>query len=290
LEGNKGYKKEYMNLKGFFDKAYNEKWAIGHFNFSTLEHFLAISEAAEELKSPVILATSRGEADFVGIDTAVFLTKSAKERGIKIFLHLDHGKDLDFIKKAVNCGYDSVHFDGSSLPFEDNLKLSKKVVEYAKDRGVFVEGEIGVIPGESSEFESRLDSKKGSFTDPIRVREFVEKTKLDSLAVSVGNIHGIYKEMPDIDYDLIDEIKGNTKIPLVFHGGSGFSDKEIRRVVEKGFQKINVNTLLRKTWKESLQKSLSSESIKPYQLLDPVKKEIKKEVKRYIKLLGSENK
>ena len=146
------------SLKYFFKKAKKEKWAIGQFNFSTLEQLKAIVSAAEKLKSPVILGTSQGEVNFFGIEEAILLRDLYRKKFPYIYLNLDHGKDVNLIKKAINLGYDCVHFDGSGLDFQENLKITKKIVKYAHKKGCLVEGEIKSIHG-GSEIHKELPKK-----------------------------------------------------------------------------------------------------------------------------------
>ena len=132
------------NLKYYFNKAYTEHWAIGQFNFSTFEQVKGIVQAAQSLKSPIILGTSEGESKFVGLQEAVAMRDVLRKKtGLPIFLNLDHGKSFEYLKEAINAGYDMVHFDGSKLPLEENIKISQQVVKFAKWRGVVVEGEVG---------------------------------------------------------------------------------------------------------------------------------------------------
>lgn len=272
-----------MFLSEIFEKAKREKWGVPQFNFSTFAQLRGIIQAGSDLDSPIILGTSEGEAGFLGMRRVVKLVEATREEGKKdIFSHLDHGKSFKVVKEAVEAGYDSVQIDGSELPFDENLKITEKVVKYAKERDVWVEGELGVIGG---------GKKKSVFTDPSFVSEYVKKTGVDSLAVSIGNVHGVLGKMPRLRFDILREIKKETDIFLVFHGSSGFSLKEIKKVVKEGFQKVNINTALRKEWRRVLEKSLrDNKSIKPYEILPSVSNATEKKCKEYIKILNASGK
>ncbi len=277
------YNETSMYLGDIFKKAKEEKWAVPQFNFSTLSQLRGIIQAGSVLGSPIILGTSEGEAGFLGMKKVAKLVEAIRKEGKKdVFSHLDHGKSFEVVKDAVEAGYDSVHIDGSELPFDENLKITEKVVKYAKEKDVWVEGELGVIGG---------GKKKSVFTDPSFVSEFVKKTGVSSLAVSIGNVHGVLDKMPRLRFDILRKIKKEADIFLVFHGSSGFSLKEIKKVVEEGFQKVNVNTALRKEWRRVLEKSLrNKKSIKPYEILPSVSDATEKKCKEYIKILNASGK
>jgi len=275
-------------LKYFFKNAKKEGWAIGQFNFSTLEQLKAIVCAAEKLKSPVILGTSQGEANFFGLEEAVLLRNLYRKKFPYIYLNLDHGKDVNLIKKAINLGYDCVHFDGSSLNFQENLKITKKIVKYAHKKGCLVEGEIKSIQG-SSEIHKELP-KEVLLEDIERAKEFVKKTEIDSLAINIGNVHGVYKKSIRLNIEHLKKIKREIPIFLVLHGGSGTSKKDIKEAIKNGVVKINVNTELRKAWREGLEKSLKKheDTIKPYNILPEVILKVEETVEKKIKLFKSQ--
>ena len=275
------------SLKYFLQKAKKEKWAIGQFNFSTLEQLKAIVSAAEKLKSPIILGTSQGEINFFGMEEAIVLRNLYRKKFPYIYLNLDHGKDIDLIKKAIDLGYDCVHFDGSSLDFKENLKTTRKIVKYAHKKGCLVEGEIKSIQG-SSEVHKKLPNEI-LLEDIEKAKEFVKKTEVDSLAINIGNLHGVYAKSIRLKIDHLQKIKKAIPVFLVLHGGSGTSKKDIKEAIKNGVVKINVNTELRKTWREGLEKSLkrNKETIKPYNILPEVISEIEKVVEEKIKLFES---
>tara|TARA_Y100000310_G_scaffold329214_1_gene398622 strand:- start:854 stop:1693 length:840 start_codon:yes stop_codon:yes gene_type:complete len=278
-----------MNLKSYLNKAKKGKWAIPQFNFSTLEQLRGILAKAEQLKSPIILGTSQGELNFLGLKEVVALLEISKTKyNVPVFLNLDHGKDISSIKKAIDYGYSAVHFDGSKLSLKENIKLTKQIVDYAHKRGVIVEGELGHIQGESKLNKVKMIFKKEYLTDVDQVNEFVKKTKVDSLAISIGNVHGVYKGRPKIDFTRLKEISDQTNCFLVLHGGSGIFKSDIKKAIKMGIVKINVNTELRMAWKNSLEKSLKL--VKPYKVLIPVQNAIGKKVEEKVKLFDSINK
>jgi len=263
-----------MTLKNYLKKAKKEKWAIGQFNFSTLEQLRAILAAAEKLKSPAILGVSQGEVGYLGLKEVLALVEIAKSG--PVFLNLDHGKDLDLIKKAIDYGFSAVHFDGSAFSLDKNIKYAKKIVEYAHKKKVLVEGELNTI-------------EKDSLTSLKQAERFLKETKADSLAIAVGNRHGFYRNVR-LNFERLEQINKEIGAFLVLHGGSGISEAQIKKAIDLGIVKINVNTELRLVWKKSLKVLLSGKEIKPYRILTEVQKDIQKKVEEKIKLFGSRNK
>jgi fructose-bisphosphate aldolase class II len=276
------------NLKFYLKRAEKEKWAIGQFNFSNLKILKAIIEAAKKKKAPIIVGTSEGESKSIGILQTVALVESyRKETGLPIFLNLDHGKSFDYIKKAIDVGYDAVHFDGSKFSLKDNIEITKRVVKYARKRGVLVEGEVGVV--------GSVSKKKGRLTNPLDALEFIKETEIDSLAVAIGNLHGMRSSgiNPALNLERLKEIKKRVgKTPLVLHGGSGTSFKDIKSAIRLGIVKININTELRIAYTNTLKKVLKKKpkEITPYKYIPEVIKAVEKVVEEKIKLFGSVNK
>jgi len=275
-------------ILNLFKKAQRGRWAIGHFNISNLETLKAIFQAAQKLKSPVIVGTSEGESKFLGLKQAASLIRSFKEETkLPIFLNLDHGRSFDYIKKAIDAGYDAVHFDGPGLSLEKNIQETKKVVNYARKHGVLVEGEAGVI--------GDVGKQKGVLTEPKDALRFVKETKVDSLAVAIGNLHGIEASgiNPKLNLKRLREIKekiGN--IPLVLHGGSGTPEADIKKAIKSGIVKININTELRMAYTNTLKKSFQEKptEIVSYKYMPLVVEAVQKIVEEKIRLFGSQNK
>ena len=267
------------NLKYYLQKAYKEHWAIGQFNFSDFSQVKGIVSAAQNLKCPIILGTSEGESKFVGLNKAVAIRNVLrKETGLPIFLNLDHGKSFEYLKTAILAGYDMVHFDGSKLPLEENIKISKEVVNFAKKNGIVVEGEVGRFGTDASRlYQEKFEIKEEDLTDPKQALLYLGKTNVDILAVSVGTFHGIDISgvSPHIRLERLKEITirlrsgRENNIPLVLHGGSGTPEKDIKEAISLGIVKININTEVRLAFTSNLRKTLdiNKNEITPYKYL-----------------------
>jgi len=267
------------------------------FNFSDFTQLKAIVEKCKDLKSPAILGTSEGESKFFGLDEAVALRNVLRKKtGLSIFLNLDHGKSFEYAKQAIDAGYDMVHFDGSKLPLEENIKISKEVVKYAKWRGVLVEGEVGRLGTDSSKiYLEKFVIKEEDLTKPEQAKEYVKRTRVDLLAVSVGNFHGIEASGmdPNLRLDILNKIKkevGNTL--LVLHGGSGTQENDIKETIKLGIVKININTELRVAFSGTLKRVLDAnpEETTPYKYLPEAQKSVAKIVEAKIGIFGSASK
>ena len=222
-----------VTTKEMFKKAYEGKYAIGAFNVDNMDIMKAVLDAAEEKKSPVIIAISSGALAFIGVEyIKELLVCSTKKYSVPIALHLDHGKSVELCKKCVDLGFTSVMIDASSYDYETNIKMTKEVVEYAHARGVVVEAELGAIAG--IEDEVQVDDKYGCFTHPDEAVDFVSRTGIDSLAIAIGTAHGAYKfkpgQKPQLRFDILEEIEQKLpSFPLVLHGASSVphSDLEV---------------------------------------------------------------
>jgi fructose-bisphosphate aldolase class II len=285
-----------MKFLSYLKKAKKEGWAIGQFNVSGAEILIAIIQAAKKLKSPVIIGTSEGESRFLGlVQTAALVRTWQNESGLPLVLNLDHSRSFDYIKKAVGAGYGAVHFDGSRLLFEENIKTARKIVEYARKRGVLVEGEFSAILGASKILEKPPKIKEKNLTDPGQAREFVEKTGVQSLAVSIGTFHGIEASgsSPSLDFQRLKEIrKAAGNVFLALHGGSGVAADDLKKAIQLGITKVNINTELRLAWSGTLRKTLEKKpkEIVPYKIMPEVIEAVRGVVEEKIKLLGSQNK
>jgi fructose-bisphosphate aldolase class II len=285
------------NLKYYLEKARTEKFAIGQFNFSDFTQMKAIVEAGAEKKSPIILGMSEREAQFFGLDEAVALRDVLRRKtGLPIFLNLDHGKTFHYLKQAIDAGYDMVHFDGSKLPLDENIKITKEVKSYASWRGVIVEGEVGKIGTDSSKlYSEKFEIKEDDLTKPEDAFKFLKETKVHLLAVSVGNFHGIEISGidPNLRLDVLKAIKAKIgETSFVLHGGSGTPEDDIKQAIQLGIVKININTELRLAFSGNIRRALDNnrEEITPYNFLLDAKDSVKKVVLRKIDLFGSANK
>ena len=275
--------------------AYKNGYAVGAFNFSTIEILNGIIDAASELNSPLILSTSENELKHLRPWNASALVKGYAEKlSIPVVLHLDHGKSFDMVKYAIDNGYTSVHIDASSLPKDENIELTRKVVDYAHKLGVWVEAEIGHVAGSSSIHNEEIinEANKNVFTDPDVAKEFVEKTNCNALAISIGNAHGLYKDAPNIRFNILEEIRKKVNIPLVLHGGSGIPEDQVKRAISLGIAKVNINTEMRIAFSNTIKEFLNQnhEDIVPYHILGKASDAVKEVVKQKIKMFGSEGK
>ncbi len=284
-------------MLNIFQRAKQEKYAIGAFNISNLEQLKGIIGAAVKLKSPILIATSEGESKFLGKkQIRVLIDAYKQETGLPIWLHLDHGKSFETIEEAIEAGYDSVHFDGSALDFKENVTISRKVVKLAKKYKIKnVEGEIGYLRGKSA-LGQEEEAKEEDLTNPEQALEFVKKTGVDSLAIAIGNVHGVFKsgKNPNLRIDCLIEIeqKLRKKAFLVLHGGSGTPEEDIIKAVNNGIAKVNVNTELRVAYTHSLKDSLDSnpDQTTPYKIMPPVVDAVQEIVENKIILFGSDYK
>lgn len=289
------------NLKQYLKSAQMGRWAIGQFNFSDFTQMKAILAAAEEMKSPVILGTSEGESKFFGLEEAVALRNVLRKKGPKgyplpIFLNLDHGKSFEYLKKAIDLGYDMVHFDGSKLSLEENIKITKEVVKYAKWRGVLVEGEVGRVGNDSSKlYSEKFQINEDDLTKPDEALKYLDEARANLLAVSIGNFHGIEVSGidPNLRLNVLKEIKNKIGgAMLVLHGGSGTPEDDIKEAIKLGIVKININTEIRLAFSGNLRRFLDNnpEEIVPYKFLVDAENSVEKVVERKIDLFGSAGK
>ena len=230
------------NLAAILQPAYEGKYAVGSFNSYNFETFRGSIEAGIETNTPIIAAFGAKYLANMSLDTAHAIVYSlAKDIDIPVCLHLDHCKDMAVVFQAIKAGFGSVMYDGSALPFEENIANTKAVCAAAHACGVSVEAELGSLAaGEKSHEGSASDVQ--AYTDPKAAKRFAEETGVDALAVSIGTVHGMYKGKPNIRIDILKAINAELGIPLVLHGGSGTPEKDIRDCIANGISKINVNT------------------------------------------------
>ena len=273
-------------LKTILDVAYDNKYAVGSFNGYNSETFRGIIEAGKETKTPIILAFGAKYLTNFSLESAAALTKSlAEDLDIPVCLHLDHCSDMDVVFRAIKAGFGSVMYDGSMLPYEQNLANTKKVCDVAHACGVSVEAELGSIAAGDKSHEGSADDKE-VYTDPKLAKEFVEITKVDALAVSVGTVHGLYKGKPNIRFDILEEINKEVGFPLVMHGGSVIPEEDILKSIANGISKINVNTEIATYAVEQTAKYLQEKQ--PHFSVLSLKQEefVKEIVKKYIAFFG----
>lgn len=254
-----------MNLKEALQKANQDKVAIGHFNISDLAALKGIAGAARELDVPVIIGLSEGERAFVGLNEAVALVRSiAKEYNQEIFINADHTHSLESAIAAANAGFDSIVYDRSELPFEENIKDTANAVKELKkiNPNIIIEGEIGNI-GSGSEIHEKAPENIGLSTPEESLR-FIRETGVDVLAPAVGNMHGLLASMVSGDVekrlhlDVIEAIKKATGIYLTLHGASGTNDEDMKKAIEAGITVIHINTEIRMAWRKGLDAALAA--------------------------------
>jgi len=237
--------------------AMNQKYAVGAFNVYNYETILGVLKAAKKEGVPVIIAFGERYLENMDFDTVVSITERlACEFSIPLVLHLDHCKSFEHIVQAIRAGFTSVMFDGSSLPFEENMLKTSEIVRMAHAAGVSVEAELGAI---ASGDLSNEEGAKQIYTDPSQAKIFVDKSGVDALAVSIGTVHGLYKGEPKIDINTLKKIHSAVQIPLVLHGGSGTPKNILRDCIHNGICKINVNTEISTNVVDKLQDLFSTE-------------------------------
>ena len=243
-----------VNLKEILKYAENNKCAIGMFNATGLDSIKAIIEAAEELNTPVILAHAEVHNIYNDISLiGPIMLDVAKRAKVKVCVHLDHGTSLEMIKKAIEIGFTSIMIDASSLEFEDNIKLTKKVVSMCHPLNISVEGEIGRIKSLDDTSDNEYYYTKAS-----EAEIFLKETGVDALAIAFGTQHGFYKEKPELKIDVIKDVKKVVNIPLVMHGGSGLSEEQFKKCIDAGIRKINYYSYMSKAGYDAAKKVIES--------------------------------
>ena len=241
------------NIKFWEEKAQEGKYAIPHFNVWNAEMLMGVIDAGEEAKAPIIISFGTG---FVGNtsfeDFSHMMVSMAEKASIPVITHWDHGRSLEIIQNAYNHGMNSVMRDASAFDFEENIRLTKEAVDYFHPLGIPVEAELGHV-GNETVYEEALAHYQ--YTNPEQAAEFVERTKCDSLAVAIGNQHGVYTSDPKLNFEVIKKVREAVSIPLVLHGASGISDDDIRQAIDLGIAKINIHTELCLAAMEAIQKN-----------------------------------
>lgn len=285
-----------MSIAKWFDRAQSDGFAIGAFNVANLETFKAVIEAAQAEHSPVIIESSDGEAAFVGPANLVDLVDNARqETGLPIFLNLDHSREPDKVITGIEAGFDLVHYDGSKNDIDTNIRNLRELVPSAHRHHILVEGEADyIIEGSEVRNMSAAEGKaKSVMTDPARAAEFVAKTSIDTFAVSIGNVHGLYTSPKKLDLELLGKIRAALTCYLSLHGGSGISDDQITRAIEVGkLVKINVSTELRQAYHDGLEQALVAQpdEVAMYKITPDVIDKVKQIIQAKMRLFGSSGK
>lgn len=280
-----------VNAKKILNEAHMNKYAIPHFNINNLEWTRFILEKCEELRSPVILGVSEGAVKYMGgYRVVVSIVKSLVEDlniKVPVVLHLDHGSSIETCKKAVDAGFTSVMIDASKYSLEENIEITKEVVNYAHNKNVTVEAEIGHVGGEEDGVADELAYAK--VEDAIKL---AKETGIDFLAPALGSVHGIYKGEPKLDFNRMKQIDEILNIPLVLHGGSGINDELIRQAISCGISKLNINTELQMAWNSEVREFLASNETvyDPRKVIKAGEEAMKAAIDAKLTLLGSINK
>lgn len=280
-----------VNAKEILEQAHKEKYAIAHFNINNLEWTRFILEECQKQNSPVILGVSEGAIKYIGgEDVVVSIVKSLiKDLAITIpvVLHLDHGSSFEVCKRAVDAGFSSVMIDASNFSLEENIKITKQVVDYAHAKGVSVEAEIGHVGGEEDGIADELAYAK--VDDAIKL---ALETKIDFLAPALGSVHGLYKGEPKLDFNRMKQIDDALNIPLVLHGGTGIGDDLIKKAISCGISKLNINTELQIAWSKAVRNFVIENTVvyDPRKIIKAGEVAMKEAIYNKLKLLGCINK
>ncbi len=284
-----------MNALEILTKAKNEGYSLGAFNVGNLEIAKAIVQAAQNQQAPVIMETSAGELEHFGLKNFLSLVENYRqELGLTILTNLDHGPGLEECQTAIEAGYNLVHFDGSSLPYEENVKITRVLVEQAHQKGILVEAELDKILGNSKNYSELPESiqASGNYTDPQKAADFVAQTGCDILAVFIGNLHGTYQQPPRLDLERLRLIVEKVPCFLSLHGGSGLLEEDVQKAIQVGrIVKVNINTELRLAYRNTLENVLrGSDEVAVYKIMPPVIAAIQKVVEEKIQLFGVQQK
>lgn len=280
-----------VNLNGVLLKARKEKYAVPAFDSDTNLLLEATLDAAEEMKSPIILQFHESDIEGNRLFYVTSLVHGISDHySIPIVLHLDHGEHPDKIRRAIDNGFTSVMYDGSHLPLEENIRNTKEIVEYARNHNVSVEAELGHVGGSDLDLN---DTGASSLTDPQDVLRFIAETNVDALAISIGTVHGVYTAEPELNILVLEKIAQVTEIPLVIHGGSGTPNDQLQVAIANGISKVNVFADLRIAFKKGLVEAyhqITRPDPLPNELFGPITVNLKDAVKDKILIFGSEGK
>lgn len=277
-----------VNMNQMLKKAKEEHYAVPHFNINNFEWTKFILEECNELNVPVILGVSEGAVKYMGsylvvADMVKALVKSLNIK-IPVCLHLDHGSSLESCISAIDAGFSSVMIDGSRLPLEENIKITKEVVSYAHERGISVEAEVGHIG--TTEDNMTKEETNATLED---CQILYENTDIDALAAALGSVHGFYKKEANLDFETMELINKSLPVPLVLHGGTGIPDDKIRMAISKGISKININTELQSVWSKAVRKYLleNEDVYDPRKIISSGEAAMKERISEIVTLFGT---
>lgn len=278
-----------VSSKYMLEQAQKGGYAVGAFNVENMEMIKAVLAAAEELKAPVIIQTTPSTVKYGTLETFAAIAKAESEKvTVPVCLHLDHGNSFELAIQALKAGYSSIMIDGSHEEFENNISITKKVVDIANIYGVPVEAELGKVGGKEDDLETEADTN----TDPQQAKEFVEKTGVSSLAIAIGTSHGFYANTPVLDKIRVSDCKKTVSVPLVLHGASGLSEEDIKECVQRGMCKVNFATELRTAYTNSIKQLFKEcpETFDPKKLGSAAMHAVKHQVIERMKMCGCNGK
>jgi len=272
-----------VNLNQVLSYTKVKKFGVGMFNGLSADFYEGLIDAAEQLRCPIIIGVADRFVDRLDFEMiAEVMIFLAKRASVPVCVHLDHAKSLKNIMRAIKAGFTSVMFDGSSLPFEENIKRTREVVEIAHSVGVSVEGELGVVGRGDFDFKN-----PEFYTKPDEAEEFAQKTQVDALAVSIGTVHGVYKGQPRLDFERLSEIRKRVDCYLVLHGGSGLSDDDFKKCIEYGINKVNIFTDLTLAINEKLPEFIKTTDNLTPAIFEKIRMIVKEEAIKKLKVFGS---
>lgn len=280
-----------VSMTEMLQKAKEGKYAVGQFNINNLEWTQAVLQAAVENNSPIILGVSEGAGKYMGGPVAVVGMVNglleAMDVKVPVALHLDHGSSVDVCKQYIDAGFSSVMFDHSHYPIDENIALTKEVVAYAHPKNVSVEAEVGTVGGTEDGVTGGI-----KYADLEECKRMVSEGQVDALAAALGSVHGTYAGEPVLGFDEMLAISEATGAPLVLHGGSGIPEFQIKKAIERGHAKINVNTELQQQWTAAVRAKLAADSevYDPRKVIAPGKEAIVKTTKEIMDMFGSTGK
>lgn len=277
-----------VNMKSLLEKAENGNYAVGSFSVANMEMVLGVIQAAEELKAPIILQIAEVRLKQSPLEViGPLMVAAAKGAKVPVAVHFDHGKTLEKITQALELGFTSVMFDGSHLPLSENIDMTNKVIEKAKQFGAAVEAEIGCVGGS----EDGSEDIAINCTDPADAVRFEKETGVDALAIAIGNAHGNYKSTPKLRFDILEKVEEMTKTPLVLHGGTGITPDDFVHCSKTGIKKINIATATFDSVENNVKKCYNEGRINGYYDLQAAEVEgAYLNAKKHILIFGTDNK
>jgi ketose-bisphosphate aldolase len=282
-----------VSLKEVLEKAMNSDYAVGAFNVHNLEFVKGVMRAAEEMSSPVIIGIATISIDYAGLEPLAAITKIwAENSKVPTVIHLDHGDDIELVRRSIRLGFSSVMYDGSKYPIDENIKRTREIVKIAHNENISVEGEIGIVGGFEALDAGEVSSEQlhELYTRPEDAKRFVEETGVDALAAAVGTVHGMPIQNAKIDFERLKEINAAVDVPLVLHGCTGLKNEDYQKTMGFGVKKFNVGTRLMIEFQQALRKALESDEKSLFTGLQEGTEAVSAAVKDRIKVLKSADK